>query len=120
MLHPGAPRSACRKRPGKTLVLFVLLVPVLLGMTGLTADAGLLMVARRQAQNAADAAALAAAVDKLRGSTDATALATANSLVTNNGVSGVTLTPNAGGSNPLNIPPQEPGNTGSPYMNQTN
>ena len=55
--HPGT------KRPGQTLVMFVLLTPALLGMVGLTIDGGLMLVTHRQTQNAADAAALAAAVD---------------------------------------------------------
>ena len=54
-------------RSGKTLVMFAILLPVLLGMTGLVIDGGLLMAAHRQVQNAADAAALAAAMDKYRG-----------------------------------------------------
>lgn len=59
--HPGT------KRPGKTLAMFVLLTPVLLGMVGLTIDGGLLLVTYRQTQNAADAAALAAAMDLFNG-----------------------------------------------------
>jgi Flp pilus assembly protein TadG len=58
--------------------MFVLLLPVLLGMVGLTIDGGLMLVVYRQAQNAADAAALAAAVDILNGaSTTGTTSATA-------------------------------------------
>ncbi|MBI1914732.1 MAG: hypothetical protein HYS12_08350 [Planctomycetes bacterium] len=113
-------RSCGQKRPGKTLVLFVLLAPILLGMTGLVLDAGLMMAAQRQAQNAADAAALAAAFDKFRGNSDSTALATANTFLTNNGLSGITLTLNAGATNALNIPPQDPGSTGSPYAGVAN
>ena len=59
--HPGT------KRPGKTLAMFLLLTPALLGMVGLTIDGGLLLVTYRQTQNAADAAALAAAVDLKNG-----------------------------------------------------
>src|SRR4051794_28581994 len=54
-------------RPGKTLVMFALLLPLLLGIVGLVIDCGLLMTARREAQNAADAAALAAAMADLSG-----------------------------------------------------
>jgi hypothetical protein len=89
-------------------------------MVGLVLDAGLLLAARRQAQNAADAAAMAAAFDQFKGFSTSTALATANSFLANNGLSGVTLTLNAGASNALNIPPQDPGNTGSPYKGQAN
>jgi Flp pilus assembly protein TadG len=100
-------------------VLFVLVAPVLLGMIGLIVDAGMLMAAQRQTQNAADAAALAAAMDLYRGAPNSTALATAQTFVTNNGLS-ATLTLNGGASNALNIPPKDPGNTGSPYKNQAN
>src|SRR5438874_11104658 len=96
-----------RRRSGKILALFALLAPILAGMAGLVVDGGLLMAARRQAQNAADAAATGAALDKFKGASDSTALATAQSLVTNNGVA-VTLTLNGGASNALNIPPQDP------------
>jgi hypothetical protein len=97
-----------------------MLTPALLGMVGLIVDGGLLMAAQRQAQNAADAAALAAAYDKFRGSTDSTALSTANTFLADNGLSGVSLTLNAGSSNALNIPPQDPTNTGSPHKGQSN
>src|SRR5262249_29164062 len=91
-------------RPGKTLVLFVLLVPILLGMLGMVVDMGLLLAAQRQAQNAADAAALAAAFDKFRGATDSAALGPANTFLTNNGLSGVSLTLTNTGNNRLTIP----------------
>jgi Flp pilus assembly protein TadG len=119
MLYPAASRAAGRTRPGTTTVLFVLLVPVLLGMTGLVIDGGLVLAAQRQAQNAADAAAMAAAFDKYRGASDATALATANTFLASNGLSGA-LTLNAGANNALNIPPQDPGNTGSLYTQAAN
>ena len=50
-LRPG-------RRPGKVLVLFTMLLPVLLGLVGLVVDGGLMMAAQRRVQNAADAAAL--------------------------------------------------------------
>jgi Flp pilus assembly protein TadG len=87
-----------RLRSGKTLVQFVLTLPVLLGMTGLVIDSGLLMATQRTAQNAADAGALAAAMDLYRGASVATAKATATTFIqTYNGLSGATVT--------LNIPP---------------
>src|SRR5260370_4633022 len=70
-----------RPRKGKTLLLFLVLVPVLVGWVGLVIDGGLLMAGQRQAQNAADAAAMAAAMDKMRGNPNATALATANNFL---------------------------------------
>jgi hypothetical protein len=53
------------------MILLVFVLPVLIGMTGLTIDAGTLLAAHRRAQNIADAAALAGADEllaaKLRG-----------------------------------------------------
>src|SRR3954454_16353152 len=84
------PSSSARRRPGKTLVMFALLLPVLLGMVGLVIDCGLLMAAHREAQNAADAAAMAAAMANLTGQGEPRAVATA--LVTqHNGLSSATL-----------------------------
>jgi hypothetical protein len=57
--------SAGRSDSGKTLVLFALVFPVLLGTLGLAIDCGLLMATQREAQNAADAAAMAAAMADL-------------------------------------------------------
>src|SRR5260370_34829385 len=76
-----------RPRKAKTLLLFMVLAPVLVGWVGLVIDGGLLMAGQRQAQNAADAAAAAGAMDKMRGNTNATALATANNSLTYNGLS---------------------------------
>ena len=97
-----------RRRPGKILVMFALLLPALLGMTGLVIDGGLLMAAHRQAQNAADAAAMAAAMDKLRGKANATATATATTFVKDpqyNNLPNATLA--------INIPP-----TSGPYAGE--
>ena len=114
MRRSGPIRHQAEQRSGMTLWMFAILLPVLLGMVGLVIDGGLLMASHRQVQNAADSAALAAASDKHRGSTDTTALASANSFLASNGMTGITLALNAGASNALNIPPQDPGNTGSP------
>jgi Flp pilus assembly protein TadG len=85
--HPGT------KRPGKTLAMFVLLTPVLLGMVGLTIDGGLMLVTYRQTQNAADAAALAAAVDLIHGNSIAIASTTGTTYVqTYNNMAGATVT----------------------------
>jgi hypothetical protein len=95
-----------RSRPGKTLVMFVLLLPVLLGMVGLVVDCGLLIAAQRSAQNTADAAAMAAAMAKLSGQGDPQTVA-ATFVTQYNGLSEATLTtfnnppatgPNAGNS----------------------
>jgi hypothetical protein len=105
------PRSARRRktpRPGKTLAIFVITLPVLLGMTGLVIDSGLLRSTQRTAQNAADAGALAAALDLYRGKSSTVAAATATTFIqTYNGLSGSTLT--------INIPPQS-----GPYTSNNN
>jgi Flp pilus assembly protein TadG len=94
MLYHASPRPG-RKRSGKILVLLALLLPVLLGMVGLSIDGGMLLGAHRQTRNAADAAALAAAKDLLGGKSVATAQATATSFVqTYNGLSSATVTTN--------------------------
>ena len=86
--HPGT------QRPGKALVMFVLLMPILLGMVGLTIDGGLLLVTYRQVQNAADTAALAAAVDVKNGKSNSTAQTTAQTYVqTYNNMSSATTAP---------------------------
>jgi Flp pilus assembly protein TadG len=92
-------RATWPRRAGKTLVLFVLAVPVLLGMVGLVVDSGLLLATQRAAQNAADAGATAAAMDLLRGVSSSTATNTATTFVqTYNSLSNATVT--------VNIPPQ--------------
>jgi Flp pilus assembly protein TadG len=97
-------RHSPLRRPGKTLVVFALLLPLLLGMVGLTIDGGLLLATHRQTQNAADAAALAAAVDLYHGQSTATATTTATSYVqTYNNMANATVT--------INIPPAS-----GPYM----
>src|SRR5262249_7784167 len=103
-------------RSGKVLMLFVLLLPILVGWVGLVIDAGLLLAAHRQAQTRADGAVLAAAMDKLRGASDATATATANKFVQNyNGHSdSPTLVLNAGSANAVNIPPSQGPYAGNP------
>jgi Flp pilus assembly protein TadG len=77
-------------------MIFVLGLPVLLGMTGLVIDSGLLMATQRTAQNAADAGATAAAMDLYRGASVDTATATATTFIQNyNGLSGATVTVNS-------------------------
>ena len=48
-----------RREGGQTLLIFVLALTVLLGMTAMAIDVGLLFEDRRHMQNTADAAALA-------------------------------------------------------------
>jgi Flp pilus assembly protein TadG len=98
MLHPHSGRPAAGKRSGQTLFLFVLLLPVLLGMIGLVIDTGLMMAARRQAQNAADAAATAAALYLLENNNNTAGAKTmATKYVQNsayNNLGSATVTPN--------------------------
>lgn len=53
----------CRDESGQTLVLAALCMSVLIGMLGLSIDAGMLRNQKRLMQNAADAAALAGALE---------------------------------------------------------
>lgn len=86
--RPLVRRPVCARRSGAILVWLALLLTLLFGMLGLVVDAGLLMAAHRQAQNAADAAALAAALDLLYGRGEAVAASTATTFVKNyNGLS---------------------------------
>jgi Flp pilus assembly protein TadG len=66
-----------RRRSGKVLALLVLLLPVLLGLTGLVIDGGLLLSDGRNLQSIADAAATTAAFDLLQGKSSAEATAAA-------------------------------------------
>jgi hypothetical protein len=94
--HPS--RQPGLNRSGKTLIMFALMLPLLLGMVGLAIDSGLLLATYRQTQNAADSGALAAAMDLLNGKTTATAQTTGTTYVqTYNNMSGATVT--------INIPP---------------
>lgn len=71
-----------RLRAAAILVWFALLLPLLLGITGLVIDAGLLMASHRHLQNSVDAAAMAGASDLLNGLTESEAIVTANQFVT--------------------------------------
>jgi Flp pilus assembly protein TadG len=98
MMRNHDPQRTGSKRSGKTLVMFGLLLPVLLGAVGLAVDTGLMLATYRQTQNAADAAALAAAVDVLHGATTSAAEGTGKTYVqTYNNMPSATVT--------VNIPP---------------
>jgi Flp pilus assembly protein TadG len=97
-------------RSGKTLVLFALLLPLLLGMVGLALDSGLLLATHRQTQNAADAAATAAAMDLINGNSTTVAKATGHTYVeTYNKMSGAAVT--------VNIPPNSGPHAGAGNTN---
>ena len=59
---------ATPRRPGKILVMFVLVLTALLGMLGLVIDTGPMMAPTAHPE-AADSAALAAAMELMRGGT---------------------------------------------------
>jgi hypothetical protein len=61
--------------------MLALMLPLLLGVTGLVIDGGLLLATQRQAQNAADGGALAAAMRLYRGETTGEAVTAANAYV---------------------------------------
>jgi hypothetical protein len=85
---PGCRRSTI-------LPQVILVLTALLGMTGLVVDGGLMMTARRAAQNAADSAAMAAAFELKRGNTVANAQTAATTFVqTYNSLSAATVTTN--------------------------
>lgn len=82
---------------GQTLVLAAVLLPVLMGMLGLSIDVGILRYQKRLMQNAADAAAIAGALEiSACGSTsNCTAMKTAaQSALVENGLTGSSLLAN--------------------------
>jgi len=109
--HPTVHRTARKakrsNRRGATLVLCALLFIPLVGMVGLVIDAGLLMAAHRNSQNAADAAALAAAEDLMVGKASGEAGMTAQEFVAKH----------ASGDEPLNAEVHIPPATG-PYAGE--
>jgi hypothetical protein len=97
------PKPPNRRRNGKVLALFVIMVTALLGMLGLVIDGGMVMAAHRRTQNAADSAALAAATILHRGGTATDARTAAQSFLdTHYGI--------GSGDVQINIPP-----TSGPY-----
>src|SRR5512146_3313387 len=79
---------------GQVIVISALLLPVLIGLTGLALDVGLLMVQRTERQRTADAAALAGAQYLMynfgQSGAETTAEQTACTYAQNNGFAGVT------------------------------
>jgi Flp pilus assembly protein TadG len=108
MIRNRNPRQTRAGRHGKTLVMFGLLLPILLGAVGLAIDTGLMLATYRQTQNAADAAALAAAVDVLHGAATSAAEGTGKTYVqTYNNMPTATVT--------INIPPATGPHAGSAH-----
>ena len=79
-------RFSSVKRRGTVAVLVALLMPVIIGVTAVGLDAGMLFLQRRQAQSIADAAALAGAFAIYGGSNFSAAQAAAAAIGTQNGV----------------------------------
>ena len=73
-------------RRGTVAVVVALLLPVIIGVTAVGLDGGLLFLQRRQAQSIADAAALAGAYSMYGGSNFSTAKSAAIAIGTQNGV----------------------------------
>ena len=88
------PPGAARGERGFVMVTFVVLAVVLLGMTGLVIDAGMMAYEKRRAQVAADAAAMGGALEIAGGGNGVLAAAddaTANGFT--GGVNGTTVAP---------------------------
>ena len=105
--HQSTSRNA--RRRGYVLVLFVLCLVPLFGMVGLAIDMGLMMVAYREAQNAADSGAMAGAVELANGGSTSTVVQEATRFVHN--MNGATV--------PSGTPPVV-GPASGPYKNNTN
>ena len=97
---------------GQIMVISALLLPVLIGFTGLALDVGLLMVHRTQHQRTADAAALAGAQYLMynfgQSGAETTAKQTACTYAQNNGFSGATCaydTTSTDAEITVNLPP---------------
>jgi hypothetical protein len=87
-------RVATRRRSA-ILPQVILLLTALLAIIGLVIDGGLMMTARRAAQNAADGAAMAAAFELKRGNTVANAKTMSSTFVqTYNGMASASVTTN--------------------------
>jgi hypothetical protein len=70
-----------KRRRGAIIVVVVLILAALVGMVGVVLDAGQIMNAHRQCQNAADAGATAAALELLRGRSTGVAAGAATTFV---------------------------------------
>ncbi|HUY87709.1 MAG TPA: pilus assembly protein TadG-related protein [Pirellulales bacterium] len=105
-LIPTESRSRRRRRAGTILVIVAMTLGVLVGMVGVVLDAGQLMSAHRQCQNAADAGATAAAMEMLLGQSNGAAAAAATTFVQQyNGLGSATVA--------VNIPPATGPHAGS-------
>ena len=81
-----------RNKRGQTIVLFAVLLPILVGMTGLVVDAGVAYVHKSRLQNAVDAAAAAGALDLKTVSNHGTSEATARDCLSKNAVGAAAVT----------------------------
>ena len=99
-------RAFRRDRTGALAIMVVLLVPVLVGMMGLTVDVGIWYSHKRAMQDAVDAAAIAAGNEIANGGTDSAATTAAEADADRNGFVDTT------DAITVNLPPLSGPNTG--------
>ena len=90
-----------RDESGQVLIMFVLLLPVLLGMVAMAVDVGSYASERRTLQNAADSIAMAAAQEL---PDESAALAAADEWATHNGIDPASMTVSFSGLSTGSIP----------------
>ena len=109
-LAPGAARLMgrfCRDTTGAVAVMVVLLVPVLIGMMGLTVDVSLWYMSKRSLQNAADAAAVSGSMEIVNGNPTAAPTAAKTDAIRNG------FDESDGSLMAINIPPTSGPNAGN-------
>ena len=109
-LAPGAARLMgrfCRDTTGVVAVMVVLLVPVLIGMMGLTVDVSLWYMSKRSLQNAADAAAVSGSMEIVNGNPTAAPTAAKTDAIRNG------FDESDGSLITINIPPTSGPNAGN-------
>ncbi len=92
-------RSTTRSQKGFSLLAMAMILPALIGATGLAVDLGRIFVTKTELQNFADAAALAAAFEL-----DGTASGIADAINTANSGPGTTATRNRWNFDTMNVP----------------
>ena len=97
----------CSDESGVMAILLVLLLPMVVGMMGLSVDVGVWYSEKRGLQNIADAAALAGGIELANGSSTATVIAAATADATRNAFDSGT------DSIAINIPPTSGPNAGT-------
>lgn len=98
-LRPFLVRFAADRR-GATAIVFVMSLPIIIGMTGLGVESGYWYFKHRELQTAADVAAIAGAVEKRAGGTVSTITSSATEEAIENGYAGA-----SGDTITVNTPP---------------